>query len=398
MRILKASAIALSVAFAAGCTGDLGADPEEPPVAPGALVVRTIEWNPSKVNVGKVAAVTEDRGTLVVFGDTGATVLSGGIITATDAAVNDWQAATLIPAGDGNGTWIAGVDGKGRILRLRAATYFEDVSDIYGLADEPILAVAPLGGAFIGFALEGELAITDGTTVTHYEAGSYPELAGGKGRAAGVIDGDVFVFDAAKAQAIHYTVEGAEQAVIDANGKLVVRTRDALYAEDDLGGLVLRYESASGDMHALVTSGTLTSGSRVWFADGATLGTFEDGAVSLTPSAVPLDNARLVGSPSGDVWVLREGELTRFAAERPDAQSRRAWEDTVQPLFLRSCTPCHAPGGSGGADLSTYDEWDARRAALKERVVEKKTMPPTGIEFTDADRKVIADWLAVSAP
>lgn len=108
--------------------------------------------------------------------------------------------------------------------------------------------------------------------------------------------------------------------------------------------------------------------------------------------------ARLLGSPSGDVWSIDGGALARFAAEMGDSEDRGVWEKDVQPVYLASCTPCHAPGGSAGADLSTYGAWVARREQIKDRVVTAKTMPPTGIDFTEEERTAIAGWVGGGAP
>lgn len=380
----------IAIGLAASACGGEPAPVGPPSVQP--LTVRSVDWNPKAIPVGSVAAVAELDGTVVVLGDEGATLFSGGVYAGSDTQVKGWRSATTIPAADGNGTWIAGVDDQGRVLRLRAGSYFELVSDLYGLLDEDVASVAALGGASVAFAVADGLAVADGMTVTRYDVGPFTNLAGGGGRAATADGSKVHVFTAAGEQVTSYVLPGAEAVVFDEAGKLVVRTADALYKEDESGELILLYESEAGAMFGLAVSA-----GRVWFGDGADLGMIEAGVVSRTTGGGAPPAPRLLGSPSGDVWVLADGELKKYAAEVGDAEDRALWETKVQPVYLDSCTPCHAPGGSAGFELSTYGAWVARREAIKERVVDLKTMPPAGIPFTDIERKAIADWASSGA-
>jgi mono/diheme cytochrome c family protein len=384
--------IGLAAAALMGCGGeDAPAGIVEVLAQP--FTVRPVDWNPTAVNVGEVAAVAEIGGILAVLGNNGASVFSGGVLTATDASVKGWTGASVIPAADGNGTWIAGVDLGGRVLRLRGGMYFEPVSDLYGLEDEAVLHVSALGKSTVAFAMSGELAVTDGVTVTRYDVATYTGLAGANGRAATAGGGEARIFEAASASEITHLVPGAEQAVFDAAGRLVVRTADAIYAEDAQGGMGLRYKAKVGALRELAASDV-----RVWAIEGTELLSVEVNSVLRTEGAGVSATARLVGSPSGDVWSLDGGALSRFAAETGDSEDRGIWEKDVQPVYLASCTPCHEPGGQAGTDLSTYGAWVARREVIKERVVTAKTMPPTGIEFTEDERAAIEGWIAAGAP
>jgi mono/diheme cytochrome c family protein len=383
---LSPAPLLIAIGLAASACG--GGEPEPAAsLSVQPLSVRSVDWNPKAIPVGSVAAVAELGGTIVVLGDEGATLFSGGVYAGSDAQVTGWRSATTIPAADGNGTWIAGVDDQGRVLRLRAGSYFELVSDLYGLVGEDVAGVAALGGATVGFAIAGGLAVADGMTVTRYDVGPFTNLAGGGGRAATTDGSNVHVFVTSGEQMASYPLPGAEEVVFDEAGKLVVRTADSLYKEDESGEIVLLYESEAGAMFGLAVSA-----GRVWFGDGADLGMIEAGVVSRTTGGSVPPASSLLGSPSGDVWVLADGELDKYAAEVGDAEDRALWETKVQPVYLDSCTPCHAPGGSAGFELSTYGAWVARREAIKERVVDLKSMPPAGIPFTDIERKAIADW------
>lgn len=378
---------------ACGGTETTETTPEDaPPLEAQAFEVRSVGWNPSAVDVGSVAAVAELGGTTAVFSSTGASVFSGGVLTATDAAVTNWASAAVIPAADANGVWIAGINETGQIFRLRAGSFFESVSDLYGLEDDAILGAVALGGPAVTFALQDQLAVTDGTTITRYDAGTFVGMAGGGGRVASAGGDKAQVFEVGSAKSYAYDMEGAEQVAFDAAGRLIVRTADAIYIEGD-GKLVLRYQSTGGTLRGFAASDL-----RIWFIEGSELGALEADAVYLTADAGIAEDTRLLGSPSGDVWTLSGGGLARHAAELGDSEDRKVWEEEVQPIFLASCTPCHEPGGSSGTDLSTYGAWVALRKTVNERVVETKTMPPEGIPIDDADREVIAAWVAGASP
>lgn len=351
--------------------------------------VRTVEWNPSAVDVGNPAAVGELGGTTVIFSNTGASIFSGGVLVAADANITDWSASAIFPAADGNGTWIAGLSQSGKAYRLRAGTYFEGISDLYGLEMDTIAGAAALGGPSIAFALEGQLAIADGMNVTRYDIETFQGIAGSGGRAASAGADKVHAFNAKSAEHSIYDLPGAEQVVFDATGRMVVRTADSVYLEAQGGGLVLRYKSAGAKLHQLVASDV-----RVWFLEGSELGALESDAVYVSKGAGIGDTAKLLGSPSGDVWTVDGPKLTRYAAETGDSEDRKGWDENVQPIYIQACTPCHAPGGSSGIDLSTYGSWVARRAQIEDAVMIKKTMPPQGIEFSDMDRSAVGAWIS----
>lgn len=381
-----------SILFAAtGCGGGEEAEVIET-LSATPFSVRTVEWNPSAVDVGNPIAVGELGGTSVIFSNTGASIFSGGILVAADANITDWKSAAIFPAADGNGMWIAGLSQSGKAYRLRGGSYFEGISDLYGLEMDSILGAAALGGPSIAFALEGQLAIADGMNITRYDIETFGGIAGSTGRAASAGTNKVNAFKAAAAEHSIYELGGAEQVVFDASGRMVVRTADSIYLEAQGGGLVLRYKSPGPKLRELVASDV-----RVWFIEGTELGALEADAVYISEGAGIADNAHLLGSPSGDVWMVDGSpKLTRYAAETGDSEDRKGWEEKVQPIYIKSCTPCHEPGGSSGADLSTYGAWVARRTQLQDEVITKKTMPPQGIEFSDMDRTVLGDWISAA--
>ena len=367
------------------------------------LQVQPVAWNLANQNVGQVAAVAELYDDTVVFGDQGAQIFTGGLVLATDTTAQKWRAAAVIPAGDLSGQWLVAVDGAGRLLRLRNRRSLEDVSDRYGLAGSPLSAVVALGQAQSAFALMSELAVADGMTVTRYPS-TLTGLAGGGGRAAGLVDGAVRVFELAAATSAPTTPDSAlpkthdfripepVAVAFDGNARLVAASRTALYAENSSGELDKIYSSPEVPIHGLATSGTA-----VWVAIGDTLAELAGTELRQSPTGTIAADAQLVGSPSGEVWVLQSGALRRFGKEPVDGADQVLWQKTVLPIFTRLCSLCHLPGGSSGIDLSTYPSWAARRALVNQRVIIGKPspMPPAGAGKLTADEETaLKTWLA----
>src|SRR5262249_31863105 len=90
----------------------VGCGASAPPPAP--LTVRAVEWTPSHADVGPVKAVADRANEIAVFGDRGATLIAAGAVAFTDRSVTRWATAATIPAADGSGAWIVGVDAQGK--------------------------------------------------------------------------------------------------------------------------------------------------------------------------------------------------------------------------------------------------------------------------------------------
>lgn len=354
------------------------------------LRVRAVEWNAGHAPLTGVRAVADGGGVAVAFADGAAAVIAGGAVVAVDRAVPRWTAAGTIPAADGTGSWIVGVDGGGKVLRLRGLRAFEPVSDRFGLAGERVLGVADLGGRSAAFRLADGVALVDGATVIRYASGPLAGLAGGNGHLA-LGGATVRVLDAATHVVHAFALPGSPGAplfvAVSAAGKLFVATPGAVYAENERGDLALRFESAGGAIHGLAAAGE-----RVWFADGGELGVLDgEGArarVRETRGAQVPEGATLSGSPSGDVWTLAGGALGRYAVD--DA---KGWDDTAAPVFRRACASCHGRGGEAGVDLSNAQAWERARDRIRRRVVVDRTMPPAGRALSDADREAIRAFL-----
>lgn len=364
------------------------------------MTVRPVDWNPQKIDVGKVSDVAESAGSVVVFGDEGASVLSSGALVAVDRSATRWRTATSIAAADGNGRWIVAVDGDGTIRRLRNGTTLEPIGDRYGLGDDPLVGLADWGNGFVGFLGErGFIAISDGKSIVRHDV-PFVAIAGGGGKGAAIGGEAVRLFDPIAGSDRSFTIDGARFVAVDAHGRLYVATEREVYEEDARGELSLRYETTDAAVHGLVVSGE-----RVWFADGNDLGVLEPptesnaGGASITHDFKLGIDAKLEPASSGEVWAIANGALTRWArADVPsatpgvDAIRARTWSTNVQPIFARRCSGCHTPGGASGIDLSTLDRWNEKRALIRKRVVDTRTMPPQGNPIDDAERAAIEEW------
>ncbi|WP_437673985.1 c-type cytochrome [Sorangium sp. So ce131] len=370
----------------------------------GQLAVRPVAWPAAGAELGPVRAVADAGDRVVLFHDGAAAIFVNGALARVDRAPRRWVDAATLPAPDGSGTWIVGVDSQGQLLRLRGQGSFEPVSDRYGLERAALRAARDLGGGGAAFALDGEIAVADGAVVTRYATGPLAAFAAGGGRVAFVADG-LHTLDAAtrvvRRYSLHADAAGpsgpggaAPLLAVTGAGALLAATPAALYEADGAGVLHVRLR-ASAALHGLAVSGE-----RVWFADGGELGALdEDGARATRGARLPRDG-RLIGSPSGDVWLLAAGALRRFAAaqgadaaggagvdaaRRAVAGGAPAWDD-LEPVFARACARCHGPRGEGGVDLSTRAAWTALRDAIGRRVIDERTMPPPGHPLSEADR------------
>ncbi len=351
------------------------------------LVVREVVWNPAQVDLGSVTALAEFEHGVVVFGDQGAAVLLGGAVVGRSTVARSWRSAAEIPAGDGTSArWVVGINGEGRLLRLRAGYDFDDITERYRLGDAPVQAVVSLGATAAAFTFADGFAIADGTTITRYD-GAFPNPAGG-GKLASIASSQaVRVFEPTTGRTTEYPIAGVTSVALDDRGRLAVLTASSLYLEDANGRLQAVY-AMSDALHGLATSGR-----RVWFGVGSELAVY-DGTVRRTRNANLASDARLVGSPTGDVWVSSNGRLARYADSTGVTDDQIGWERDVRPVFVRRCAACHLPGGSANLDLSRYAPWNERRTAVRRRVIVDRTMPPDmSTPLSAEEHAAIAAWV-----
>jgi mono/diheme cytochrome c family protein len=91
--------------------------------------------------------------------------------------------------------------------------------------------------------------------------------------------------------------------------------------------------------------------------------------------------------------VLSTSGVRKFSGAAP-SEALADWQATVQPVYAKVCSSCHAPGGTAGSDLSTVAGWKQHRDAIEKRVLVDKSMPPKGSTFTDEDRAAVTAWLS----
>ncbi len=352
------------------------------------LAVRRVQWNPAGVNVGAVRAVADAGNVVAVFGDTGATVLSSGAAVATDTNVTGWVSARTIAGADGSARWIVGVNGQGHLYYLRGLSAFDDVSARYGLDGRKLLGATMLDASHVGFLLEGEIAVADGRRVTRYATGALLDLEGGGGIGAGLTKDSIVSFDATSLKARSYPLPDVTRVAVGVDGRLYATTPRAVYASGPDGNLSLVYSADADTVHGLAASGA-----HVWFADGRELGVVDGDHVAETTGAGLSPDAVLAPSATGDVWVLAGGKLQRFTRVDPEPALALAWNSTLSPIFAKVCSSCHQPNGSSGTDLSTPEDWESERQAIRDRVVVSRSMPPEGHPLSDDDRRAIESWV-----
>jgi mono/diheme cytochrome c family protein len=349
------------------------------------LTVREVAWNAAKVDVGTVSAIAEDDEELVLFGQKGATMMAGGAVRVVIPGATSWTAAATIPAADGVGDWIVGAADMGRLFRVRAESSLEDISERYGLGTDKVRSIVGIDAKSTAFGFEGGIAIADGATVTRYAGPQNGMLAGGSGRLAWIDPGKVSVLTLSDRKVRSFSLSEAKGVAIDAAGRVVVTAGSKLWIETD-GVLTLRW-TADAPIGSIATAGP-----RVWMTVGSELAVATGDALSKSSGANVANDARLSGTPSGDLWIVSTTGVRKVSGSAP-SEAIADWEATIKPIYAKVCSECHAPGGSAGSDLSTYDGWLQRKDRVHQRVIVDRTMPPKGKAFTETDYAAIRDWL-----
>lgn len=349
------------------------------------LALHNIEWNLAKTEVGSVSAIVEDDEELVLFGAKGATMMAGGAVRDIVPGAASWTAAATIPAADGVGDWIVGAADTGRLYRVRAAMMLEDISERYGLGTNKVRSIVGINGTSVAFGFEGGLAIADGAKVTRYDGPKNGLLAGGSGRLAWIDGGRVTVFTLTDRKVRSFALADANGVAIDSAGRVVVTAGNKLWIESE-GILTLRWTADA-------TFGSIaTAGPRVWMTVGTELAVATGDALSKSSAANVANDARLSGTPAGDLWILSTTGVRKVSGSAP-SEAIADWEASIKPVYAKVCGSCHAPGGSAGSDLSTYEGWLQKKDKVYQRVIVDRSMPPKGKPFTEADYSAIRDWL-----
>jgi hypothetical protein len=347
------------------------------------------DWNLGKTDVGKIETAVDLGDDLIVYGDKGAIVVSGGIVSASDSTVTKWGASAPIPASDGNGTWSVAIDGDGRLLRIRGRSVLEPVSDRYGLSTFKVRDLANAAETGVAFALDGsnQVAFADGKTVQRY-ALDLRNISATSWRFAGAAaDGSVTSvrLDPQKpthdGMATRIALSEALETAFDGE-KLIIEAQHALYGERADG----TFDLVLGDSDPF--HGIAASPDGVWFGVGSRICLYGSGELHCADAGIG-DTATLVGSARG-VYAIENGTMRAF--ERRATGAEALWRASVRPVFARVCSSCHSRGGTSGIDMSAYKSWASRVDVIDTRVLQQKTMP-TNQKLSGDDLATISTWV-----
>ena len=372
------------------CAGTLPRTESGAPVS--ALVLRPVEWNTASVPLVHVRGVVDDGNVVVVVADGGARILVAGALAATDAKATDATVMAVVPGADGTAQWLVLAEASGHLRYLHNLSTFEDVSARYGLVTEAVHGVTALGEGASEFLLDHEIAIADGHHLTRYATLPLTELAGANGVSVGVATDAIVVIRVKEQTRATYPLPHVTHAAVGMDGRVYASTPDSLYASDASGQLSRVFRASHPTLHGLVASRD-----HVWFADAGELGLVEGATIAETHGANLGHGATLRASSTGDVWVLDGGALQRFQAVATSSIAPAEWSSAessrgVSAVFARACAACHRTGGVAGLDLSSHSAWEQNRAAIVQRVVVARTMPPGGHTLSDADRAAVEAW------
>jgi hypothetical protein len=385
----------------AGASAGAGAAPIEPgPAVALPLVVDEVDWNAKQADVGNVQIALETASATLLFGSRGLLVLAGGVIASADDTATDFRDAAAIART--TDTRILAVTGSGDVLEVADGDSLVAARDRLGLAGHEVFWVKDVGGRAV-FGLEKGIAVADGGKTGFYDLDPLSSVAASATQVAGLsADGaSVRVFDVVAGTLLEYPLPGVTAVAWDENltpPRLLAAVGKTLYRADATAALVVAFE-ASAPFSALSSASADSSPRRTWGLVGSELAQIDSAAISVTTGAA-LSGTRLFGSATG-AWVTSPSAPLRRLAMHAASPEEDLWNKTVQPAFAHSCTPCHLPGGTADADLSTYARWVELRAKIHRKVFGEGTvvpsMPPAGYPLSDSDRAAIATFTAADA-
>lgn len=110
-------------------------------------------------------------------------------------------------------------------------------------------------------------------------------------------------------------------------------------------------------------------------------------------------------SDAGDAAGLVDADTPAEAGPPADAEPDvppaplPRFDPEIADFLLRHCSLCHGAQPVGGAPyaLVTLDETRMHLAAVLDRVVEKRDMPPGGGVVTDEERAMLTRWAEAGA-
>lgn len=350
------------------------------------LVVDEVPWNTKGAEVGNVQIVVDTPSATLVLGSVGLRVFTAGVVATSDDAVKDFRGAAIITGATTNRVLVVG--GDGNVSEVENLARLSPASDRLGLAGKDVRWVANANGRAV-FGLPTGFAIADGGKTGLFDTTPLSQIAARGSLVAGLAEDaqNVRVFDVGANTLTGYAVPGATAVAFDAHEppRLLVAAGQTLYRQDEAGGLAVFWKDAPAPITALADAD-----GRVWAIVGEELARVDDASVSVSKGAKLGAASKLQPSGLGS-WIVG-GPLRRLSlhADTPDED---LWNKSIQPIFARSCTPCHLPGGSSGTNLSRYAIWDDKRATIRAKVLgegdKKPTMPPAGYPISESDKAAI---------
>lgn len=356
----------------------------------------------AQLGAGCAAGMVSIDGASYAFARDSVSVVQGGKVTSrvvapgTAGKASTWDSATRIQAPSG-GQWAVGLAG-GRLWRVTSVGELEEVTRRLGISSSEVLSV-DAAGATLAIGLPDGVAISrDPTHILKFQGAPAPVIAASKDRVAIARSSVVEIMDLAQSKRVTYPVKDVTSlAFIEpatAASRLVVRTRSAIYVEEDGS---LRRKQMPARARELVVAGR-----RLWMIADAGLFSVE-GDAPLRAALKVQPGDQLCGSPGGDVWLARRNtaELLSFDPRRSAASqtivSLTPWERVVQPLFQRVCSGCHLPGGEADLDLSTAVAW-VENADLIFELLATNVMPPPGTPLAERERETLLRFLQNPQP
>lgn len=361
----------------------------------GTIELRPVTWNIDPVTAGKVTAVADSQDEVAIFGNQGASYFTEGTLVGTDTSVVSWRSAAVVPAIDLPDNWLLGIDPFGQVYRLRRNGVLDVVTAQYGLLPNSVREVVAPSSKLTALALKDKIAVCDGSAVHLYDLRARG-LAGAAGRLAAFDGAEVIQIDFNKPEGTaiqRLSLSGVIAVAFDVTGELalIAATEDALYVERD--GVLLKLWESPAEVRI---TGLASSGRGVWVAMGKQLSLLAGTRLLHGTIGLTSDTGKIVGSPSGDVWIVGGSQLVRIGERTSFGIDEERWRRGILPMFQRLCRGCHLPGGSSNIDLSTYPQWAARRDLMKQRLIEMRPtpMPPREVgTLTATELSAVQRWL-----
>lgn len=355
------------------------------PMADEPLLMAEVDFNPQRFELGIVKSVADGGDRVAVFGDHGAVVLADGKIVASDASIKAWRAAAVVPAADGGDHWYVAIDDGGRVQQMQLRGRLTDVSDRYGLREDNVQNVVPLGGLYVAFALDSAVAVADGAHVQRYDAGVAISFTGGAKIIAGVDpEGKAHLVDPDAATSIEIPLTAVTATALTPEGRLFVATEREIWLVDRQGKASLVHRANDATIRSLVAGGD-----RVWFAEGSDLFAIDREKIARSVGVDVQTDSQLLAATSDRIWLLNNGTLALFRTNTSEQDG--LWETTIQSIYANKCSNCHAPGASSGIDLSSAEAWQERRGRIVDRVLVQMNMPPSA-PLNAIDLEAVRAW------